>query len=93
LLLQYVKYDLGRLVGIAARALRDAAERGVIERDDVDALAHEWLTLTGGDHALAVLEIDDEFIATRVIEFCERILDAAATDGRGAEQDETEQEP
>jgi hypothetical protein len=80
-------------VGIAARALRDAAERGVIERDEVDALAPQWLTLTGGDHALAVLESDDEFTATRVIELCERILDATAIDGRGAVQDEAEQEP
>jgi hypothetical protein len=72
-------------VGIAARVLLDAAERGVIEREDVDALALEWLALTGGDVALAVLQGDEEHLATRVVELCAHVLRVVEATGDAGE--------
>ena len=69
-----VEVDRGRLVGLAAATLLDAAERGVVERAAAEALAREWLALTGGDVALAVLEGDDEHVAARVVELCGQVL-------------------
>jgi hypothetical protein len=62
-------------VGVAARALLDAANRGTLSRCDVEALAQEWLAVTGGDLALAVLDGDDDHLAARVVDLCSHVLD------------------
>jgi hypothetical protein len=61
-------------VGIAAKALLDAVERGEVERADADALAREWLELTGGHLAIEVIEGDDEHAAARLVELCEHVV-------------------
>ena len=73
----------GRLVGVAARALLDAAARGSVEREDADALANEWLALTGGDLALDVLRGDDEHAATRLVELASHVLSVVDAENEG----------
>jgi len=85
--LQAVKGPRGRVVGIAARALLDAAERGVVFRDDAVALAREWLEATGGDLAIEVIEAGDEHAAARVIELAQHVLRVLATDESAGETD------
>jgi hypothetical protein len=67
-------------VGIAARALLEAAERGVVQREDAEALACEWLEVTGARLALDVIEQDDEHAAARVIELANHVLRVLAVD-------------
>ncbi len=74
-------------MGIAARALLDAAERGVVFRDDAEALAREWLEATGGDLAIEVIEAGDEHAAARVIELAQHVLRILATDESAGEID------
>jgi hypothetical protein len=61
-------------VGGFARTVLEAAERGVVVREDANALAQEWLELTGGDLALDVLEGDEEHAAMRLIELASHVL-------------------
>jgi hypothetical protein len=61
-------------VGIAARSLLDAAERGCVRREDADALAQEWLALTGGDLAIDGLDGHDEHAAMHLIELAGHVL-------------------
>ncbi len=83
--LQAVSGPRGRVVGIAARALLDAAERGVVFRDDAEALAREWLEATGGNLALEVIEANDDHAAARVIELAQHVLRVLATDESAGE--------
>jgi hypothetical protein len=71
-------------VGIAARALLEDAERGVVVREDAEALAMQWLDLTGADLALGVLDCDDEHAATRLIDLASHVLRVIEADAKEA---------
>ncbi len=71
-------------MGVAARALLDGAERGVVQREDAEALAREWLELTGGDLAIEVIEGDDEHAAARLVELCSHVLRVVSSEERSA---------
>ncbi len=70
--LREVTSDRDRVVTLAESVLQQATE-GSVAREDAEALAREWLAITGADLAMQVL-LGGTHEATRLVELCGYVL-------------------